>query len=85
MMTIDLVEKLYKSGDLRPLIECGMISVNVLNWRKIYNTYQGLIDKGVPKHKAKIYTAETHNIGKRSVYRILNFLTYEPQEKSNRE
>jgi predicted RNA-binding protein len=81
MATIELIEKLYNNGELRKLIECGLITVNVLSWRKVYNTHHHLIREGYPKHKSKELTAEIHNMSERSVYRILTFLNYEPQEK----
>jgi hypothetical protein len=83
IMTIQLIDKLYESGELRPLIEAGLISPNVLNWRKVYNTYQSLIKNGSKEMQAKEGAADTHNIGVRSVYRILEFLNYEPTEKPN--
>lgn len=80
-MTIEILDKLYKTGELRSLVLSGIVSVNVLEWRKIYHLHNERIKKGSSKMTALSETSEVFNISERSVYRIIEKLKYKPAEK----
>jgi len=75
-MTILILNKLHESGELRSLVLSGIISVNVLEWRKMYNCYQDLINKGISKADAVRGAADTYNTSYRTVYRVIEKLKY---------
>jgi hypothetical protein len=70
-MTILILNRLHESGDLRSLVLSGIVSVNVLEWRKMYNCYQDLRLKGVAKYEAIRGTADVHGTSYRTVYRVI--------------
>ena len=75
-MTISILNKLHESGELRSLVLSGIVSVNVLEWRKIFNCYQDLITKGVSKTNAVRGAADVYNISERTVFRVIEKLKY---------
>ena len=50
--TIGIIDKLYESGELLPLINSGLFSVHVLTYRKIYHLYNERLALGQKKMQA---------------------------------
>jgi hypothetical protein len=70
-MTIETLDKLHESGELRDLVRSGFISPQVVFWRKVYHCYQNEISKGVSKLQAIENVGEVFKVEQRTVYRIL--------------
>lgn len=70
-MTINILDKLHESGELRNLVHSGLISPNVILWRKIYHSYQLEILKGHVKTQAVENVSIVFGVDTRTVYRIL--------------
>lgn len=73
-MTIDTLDKLYDSGDLRDLLQSGLISVNVLIWYKIYKAFIFQIENGVKKSQAITDVSDVFGVSERVVYRVIERL-----------
>jgi len=73
-MTIDTLDKLYDSGDLRDLLQSGLISVNVLIWYKIYKAFIFQTENGVKKSQAITDVADVFGVSERVVYRVIERL-----------
>ena len=76
-MIIDLIDELYESGELRPLMRCGIISPQILSYRKIYHAYQERIDSGRKKMEANDDVCFVFNVSQRQVYRVLEIMRQE--------
>ena len=70
-MTITIIDKLYDSGELRNLVSSGLISENIILWRKIWHCYHSEIDKGHVKTQAVENVSEVFGVDTRTVYRVL--------------
>jgi hypothetical protein len=70
-MAIDILDKLHESGELRELVHSGLISHNVIFWRKIYHAYHSQMEKGEKSTQAVSDVADVFGISDRMVYRIL--------------
>lgn len=73
-MTIQILDKLHESGELRNLITSGLVSENVLLWRKIWHCYHNEIDKGVQRMQAIQNVSDVFAVENRTVYRVLKRL-----------
>lgn len=73
-MTIQILDKLHESGELRNLVHSGLISTNVLTWRKIYHAYHLQIEKGVKSTQAVTDVSDVFGVSERMVYNVLNKL-----------
>ena len=80
-MVINLIDKLYKSGELLSLIQCGFIPPNVLIYRKIYHLYNERINSGRKKMEAMDDIAFTFGYDQRQNYRILTYMRQEYEVK----
>jgi hypothetical protein len=81
-MIINLIDKMYHSGELLHLIRAGFISPNVLIYRKIYHSHAERIEAGRKKTQAIDDVCLTFEYERRHVYTILKFMSqeYKPQE-----
>jgi hypothetical protein len=70
-MNIDILERLHDSGELRDLIQGGLVSINVLMWYKIYKSYTFQMENGVRKTQAITDIADVFNVSERIVYRVI--------------
>lgn len=70
-MNIDILEKLHDSGELRDLIQGGLVSINVLMWYKIYKSYTFQMENKVRKTQAITDIADVFNVSERIVYRVI--------------
>lgn len=70
-MAIDILDKLHESGELRELVHSGLVSPNVIFWRKIYHAYHKQIEDGSRPSQAVSDVADVFGIADRNVYRIL--------------
>lgn len=71
---IEVLDRLYDSGELHQLLDAGLISVNVIVWRKIYHAYNLRLSQGVNSLQAVSDTADVFRISDRSVYRTIERL-----------
>lgn len=71
---IEVLDRLYDSGELKQLLDAGLISINVIVWRKIYHAYNLRLSQGVPSLQAISDTADVFRISDRSVYRTIERL-----------
>ena len=79
MKTIELVDKLYESGDLKQLVDHGLVSVNIYEWRKIYKSYLNRLEAGRSKLHAKQDVSDTFDVSLKTVYRVVSRMEYEKQ------
>lgn len=70
-MNIDILERLHDSGELRDLIQGGLVSINVLMWYKIYKSYTFQMENGVRKTQAITDISDVFNVSERIVYRVI--------------
>lgn len=70
-MAIEILDRLHESGELRILVHSGIISHNVIFWRKIYHAYHSQMSKGEKSTQAVSDVADVFGISDREVYRIL--------------
>ena len=70
-MNIDILERLHDSGELRDLIQGGLVSINVLMWYKIYKSYTFQMENGVKKTQSITDIADIFNVSERIVYRVI--------------
>lgn len=71
-MTIEVIDRLYESGDLRSLIHSGLVDPAVLEWRKIFHAYNKRVkEDGVKRSKAANDIASVFNVNRSTVYNIL--------------
>jgi hypothetical protein len=76
-MIIELIDKLYESGELLALIQSGFISPQVLLYRKVFHLYNDRIELGRTKTEAVDDVCFTFEYSQRSVYYILKFMRQE--------
>lgn len=82
MMTIDVIDKLYESGDLRSLVVSGIIDPSVLEHRKIYHAfYKYKESNGVTNVKAAKDVGAVFGVSDRTVYRVLSRMNYTPPKR----
>lgn len=72
--TIKLLDKLYETGELRALMQLGVISPNAVTWRKVYHLHEERLNAGSAKMLAKLEVSDVHNLSLKSVYRILDHM-----------
>lgn len=70
-MTIRIIDRLHESGELRNLVQSGLVSENVILWRKIYHGYESEILKGHVKTQAVENVSIVFGVDTRTVYRVL--------------
>jgi hypothetical protein len=73
-MTIDILDKLHESGELRELVHSGLVSANVILWMRVYHSYHSQVEKGIKKTQAVYNVSDVFAISDRMVYRILEKL-----------
>lgn len=69
--SIEIIDKLHESGELRNLINSGFISPQAVFWRKVYYCYENEIEKGIGKLQAIENVSEVFKVEQRTIYRIL--------------
>lgn len=84
MTTINLIDKLYETGDLKMLVDHGLVSVNVYEWRKMYKSYLSRLEAGRSELHAKQDVSDTFNVSLKTVYRVVTKMTYEKQLPLNK-
>lgn len=70
-MTIEIIDELYDSGKLRNLVQSGLVSDNIILWRKIYHSYENEILKGHNKTQAVENVSIVFCVDTRTVYRVI--------------
>lgn len=66
------MDKLYDSGDLRELVKAGIVSLEILEQRKIYHAFYAHIEKNqVGKVQAAKDVGKVFGVSSRHVYSIL--------------
>lgn len=70
-MTIEILDRLHNTGELRNLVSSGLVSSNVILWRKIYHCYESEIMKGHVKTQAVENVSIVFGVDTRTVYRVL--------------
>jgi hypothetical protein len=73
-MTINILDKLHESGELRELVQSGIISSKVIYWMRVYHSYHTQVEGGTQKTQAVYNVADIFGIQERMVYRILQIL-----------
>lgn len=68
---IDIIDELHDSGGLRNLVQSGLVSSNVILWRKIYHCYESEILKGHVKTQAVENVSIVFSVDTRTVYRVI--------------
>lgn len=76
-MIIDLLNKLNNSGDLHTLYKNKLISPCVLQYRKVFISYQLKIDVGLKVSQAVFETSLEFKITERSIYSIIKIMNTE--------
>ncbi len=76
-MIINLIDKLYESGELLSLIKCGVVPPQILMYRKIYHSHQERIQSGRKKMEAKDDVCFVFDVSQRTVYRVIKFMEQE--------
>jgi len=80
--TIEIVDRLYESGDLRLLMSSGLIDPAVLKWRKIYHAYyKHLKEDKVKKRKCAEDIGCIFDCSFKTVYNVLNRMNFEIKKK----
>lgn len=74
MRTIEVLDKLYDSGELLDLAKSGLISTSVLLYRKIYHAYFFQLENNVSKMQAITDVADVFGVSESMVYKILKRL-----------
>jgi len=69
---IDILDKLYESGDLYELAKSGLIATNVLISRKIFKAYEFQLLNGVGRAQAITDVGDVFGVSDRTVYRVIN-------------
>ena len=70
-MTIEILDRLHNTGELRNLVSSGLVSSNVILWRKIYHGYESEILKGNVKTQAVENVSIVFGVDTRTVYRVI--------------
>jgi hypothetical protein len=70
-MIIDLVDNLFESGHLQELVRLGVVSPKILEYRKIWHSYNSRISAGRKKMQAIDDTCFTFDVSQRHVYNVL--------------
>ena len=70
-MTINILDKLHNTGELRNLVQSGLVSSNVILWRKIYHCYESEMLKGHVKTQAVENVSIVFGVDTRTVYRVI--------------
>jgi len=78
-MTIDVLDKLYESGDLRTLVNAGIVSTSVLNYRKIYHAYTERIESGRKKMEALDDISFVFDTSYVTIYKVLKIMRNETE------
>lgn len=73
-MTIEILDRLHETGELRKLVHSGLISVNVIQWRKIYHAYNFRLTQIESSVQAVSDTADMFGVSDRTVFRIIERL-----------
>lgn len=74
MRPIDVLDKLYESGELMELAKSGLLSTSVLIYRKIFHAYNFQIKNEVSKMQAVTDVADVFGVSESMVYKILKKL-----------
>ena len=70
-MTREILDRLHNTGELRNLVSSGLVSSNVILWRKIYHGYESEILKGHVKTQAVENVSIVFGVDTRTVYRVI--------------
>lgn len=71
---IKILDDLHESGKLRPMVNSGLVSLNVIEWRKIYHSYKLQLINGSTKFNAVKEVSGVFDKSERQIYRILKKL-----------
>lgn len=75
---IEMLNRLYESGDLDKLVKAGLMSPSVLRDRNLYNSYsarlQALALTDKPCTNARNETAKNFNVSESTVERVVRTL-----------
>ena len=74
MRPIDVLDKLYESGELMHLAKSGLLSTSVLIYRKIYHAYEFQLLNGVGKEQAKTDISGVFGMSERQISRVISKL-----------
>ena len=74
MRPIEVLDKLYDSGELMHLAKSGLLSTSILIYRKIYHAYNFQLLNGVAKTQAITDVADVFGVSESMVYKILKKL-----------
>lgn len=82
-MTIEVIDRLYETGDLRKLIHSGILSPNVLTYRKVFHLYNERRQLGRKKMDALEDVSFTFGYGYTQIYTILKLMGHEPKKSKD--
>lgn len=71
MSTYELIEKLEKLDYFNDLLKSGLVPLNWLDYKLIYEFYRGERKKEKFKKQALTNTADEFNVSERTVYLII--------------
>lgn len=71
MTAYKLIQQLEDEGKLNSLLSRGIVPINWVDYKLIYEYYQGQAEKEQKRMQAITNTAEEFNISERSVYVII--------------
>jgi hypothetical protein len=74
MRPIEVLDKLYESGELMHLAKSGLLSTSVLIYRKIYHAYEFQLLNGVSKEQAKTDISGVFGMSERQISRVISKL-----------
>jgi hypothetical protein len=72
--TIEILDRLHDSGDLERLVKSGLLSWNVILWRKIYHAYHLRLTQIESRTQAVTDVSEVFKVSDRMIYRIVERL-----------
>lgn len=84
MRTIDILDDLYDSGKMRLLVQHGLLSINLDQWRKIYKAHESRIKTGSKPYQAVKDISDLFEVSEKTVYRILEKMNYSTDGSTNK-
>lgn len=70
---IEILDRLYQSGDLKKLVSLGVVSPRWLVWRNMYHAFNHRLESTGSKMKAMAETAANFNVSRVTVEKVRRY------------